>query len=148
VRLKTQFLNGLISVAAGGQRVAAWATKRRPPSLGQTSRTKSATGYHGSMTSGACIRIMNGERSISAQMAIRLGQAFGTTAHYWLNLQATHDLKQARAKMPAEALHIVSYAAAGPPGVARATSPDRHRIFRCSDCDGARSQGRSQPAWG
>jgi len=50
--------------------------------------------------------IMNGERSISAQMAIRFGQAFGTTPHYWLNLQTIHDLKRARSEMPAEALHI------------------------------------------
>ena len=56
--------------------------------------------------------IMNGERAISAQMAIRLGQAFGTTPHYWLNLQAIHDLKVARAEMPAEALQIEAYAAA------------------------------------
>jgi addiction module HigA family antidote len=55
---------------------------------------------------------MNGERSISAQMAIRLGQAFGTTPQYWLNLQAIYDLKQARAEMPAEALHIQSYTTA------------------------------------
>ena len=59
------------------------------------------------MTSGACIRIMNGERSISAQMAIRFGQAFGTTAHYWLNLQATRDLKQARADAGRGASHRV-----------------------------------------
>jgi addiction module HigA family antidote len=38
--------------------------------------------------------IMNEERSITAQMAIRLGQAFGTTAQYWLNLQTIYDLKQ------------------------------------------------------
>lgn len=50
--------------------------------------------------------IMNGERSVSAQMAIRLAQAFGTTPQYWLNLQAIYDLKQARAAMPAEALRI------------------------------------------
>lgn len=56
--------------------------------------------------------IMNGERSISAQMAIRLGQAFGTSPQYWLNLQTIHDLKQARAEMPAEALQIAPYAAA------------------------------------
>jgi addiction module HigA family antidote len=55
--------------------------------------------------------IMNGERSISAQMAIRLGQAFGTTPQYWLNLQAIYDLKQARAEMPPEALQIAFYAA-------------------------------------
>lgn len=56
--------------------------------------------------------IINGERSITAQMAIRLGQAFGTTPHYWLNLQAIYDLKTARAEMPAEALRIAPYAAA------------------------------------
>jgi antitoxin HigA-1 len=54
--------------------------------------------------------IMNGDRSISAQMAIRLSQAFGTTAQYWLNLQAIYDLKQARAEMPTEALQIQPFA--------------------------------------
>jgi addiction module HigA family antidote len=56
--------------------------------------------------------IMNGNRSISARMAIRLGQAFGTTPQYWLNLQAIYDLKRARAEMPTEALHIESFATA------------------------------------
>ena len=56
--------------------------------------------------------IMNGTRSVSAQMAIRLGQAFGTTPQYWLNLQSIYDLKQARAAMPPEALQIASYATA------------------------------------
>jgi len=56
--------------------------------------------------------IINGDRAISAQMAIRLGQAFGTTPQYWMNLQAIYDLKRARAEMPPEALHIPSFAAA------------------------------------
>ena len=56
--------------------------------------------------------IMNGERSVSAQMAIRFGQAFGTTPQYWMNLQTIYDLKRARAEMPAEALRIASYAMA------------------------------------
>jgi addiction module HigA family antidote len=56
--------------------------------------------------------IMNGERSITAQMAIRLGRAFGTTPQYWLNLQDIYELKRARAKMPDDALHIESYPAA------------------------------------
>ena len=54
--------------------------------------------------------IMNGERSVSAQMAIRFGQAFGTTPQYWMNLQTIYDLKRARAEMSAEALRIPSYA--------------------------------------
>ncbi|MGA3399419.1 MAG: hypothetical protein ABSC95_09370 [Acetobacteraceae bacterium] len=45
-------------------------------------------------------------------MAIRLGQAFGTTPQYWMNLQAIHDVKRARAEMPPEALRIAPYAMA------------------------------------
>ncbi len=55
--------------------------------------------------------IMNGERSVTAQMAIRLGQAFSTTPQYWLNLQSIYDLKQALAEMPPDALQIASYTA-------------------------------------
>ncbi len=60
----------------------------------------------------AVTEIMNGERSISAQMAIRLSQAFGTTPQYWLNLQMIYDLKRARAAMPVEALRIETFATA------------------------------------
>ncbi len=54
----------------------------------------------------AITEIMNGERSITAQMAIRLAQAFSTTPQYWLNLQTIYDLKRARAEMTPEALRI------------------------------------------
>jgi addiction module HigA family antidote len=54
---------------------------------------------------------MNWQRSTSAQMAIRLDQAFGTTPQYWLNLQSIYDLKRARAEMPAEALQIEPFTA-------------------------------------
>jgi antitoxin HigA-1 len=69
-------------------------------------------GEHIHVPHNAVTGIMNGERSVSAQMAIRLGQAFGTTPQYWLNLQAIYDLKEARAEMPPEALHIEPYVAA------------------------------------
>jgi addiction module HigA family antidote len=59
----------------------------------------------------AVTAIMNGDRSISAHMAIRLGQAFGTTAQYWLNLQMIYDLKKAQAEMAAEGLQIEPIAA-------------------------------------
>lgn len=35
------------------------------------------------------------ERPITAEMALRLGQAFGQSPQYWLNLQADYDLKLA-----------------------------------------------------
>lgn len=67
---------------------------------------------HIHMPHNAVTEIMNGERSISAQMAIRLGQAFGTTPQYWLNLQSIYDLKMAEAEMPEEALTIERFTAA------------------------------------
>lgn len=37
--------------------------------------------------------IVNGRRSITAEMAWLLGSALGTTPQFWLNLQTTYDLK-------------------------------------------------------
>jgi addiction module HigA family antidote len=54
----------------------------------------------------AVAAILDGRRSITAQMAIRLGLAFGKTPLFWVNLQTMHDLKRARHEMPAEALRI------------------------------------------
>lgn len=36
--------------------------------------------------------IVHGKRSISADTALRLSKYFGTTAEFWLNLQAHYDL--------------------------------------------------------
>jgi len=40
--------------------------------------------------------IINGRRAITADTALRLGIYFGTSAEFWLSLQARHDLHQAR----------------------------------------------------
>jgi addiction module HigA family antidote len=37
--------------------------------------------------------IIHGKRSISADTALRLGRYFGTSARFWLNLQAHYDLE-------------------------------------------------------
>ena len=39
--------------------------------------------------------IINGERSITAETALRLGHWFGTSPAFWLNLQTTYDLRLA-----------------------------------------------------
>lgn len=39
--------------------------------------------------------IVQGKRAISADTALRLGRYFGTTAEFWLNLQARYDLEVA-----------------------------------------------------
>ncbi len=41
--------------------------------------------------------IINGERSVTADTAIRLGRYFGTSGEFWLNLQVAYDLSRARA---------------------------------------------------
>ena len=39
--------------------------------------------------------IVNGDRSVTADTAIRLGRYFGTTSQFWLNLQQARDLSVA-----------------------------------------------------
>lgn len=68
-------------------------------------------GDHIGVPHNAVTAIMNGQRAVTAQMAIRLGQAFDTTPQYWLNLQTIYDLKRARADMPADATSITSLGA-------------------------------------
>jgi antitoxin HigA-1 len=40
--------------------------------------------------------IVNGERAITADTALRLARYFGTTPEFWLNLQTHYDLKIAQ----------------------------------------------------
>ena len=40
--------------------------------------------------------ILHGRRGISTDTALRLARYFGTSAEFWLNLQAAHDLSKAR----------------------------------------------------
>jgi antitoxin HigA-1 len=47
----------------------------------------------------AITTIINGQRGISAEMALRLGQAFGTGERYWMNLQSLYETKLARDKL-------------------------------------------------
>jgi len=40
--------------------------------------------------------IIKGERSVTADTALRLARFFGTSPEFWISLQATHDLTKAR----------------------------------------------------
>jgi addiction module HigA family antidote len=42
--------------------------------------------------------IVKGERSVTADTALRLARFFGTSAEFWMNLQSMHDLTKARLK--------------------------------------------------
>lgn len=40
-------------------------------------------------------QILNGQRGISADTALRLSRYFGTSAEFWMNLQQTYELRRA-----------------------------------------------------
>lgn len=42
--------------------------------------------------------IMNGQRAITGDTALRLAHFFGTSAQFWLNLQSLYDLRLAERK--------------------------------------------------
>jgi addiction module HigA family antidote len=43
--------------------------------------------------------ILTGDRGVTAETAILLGERFGTSAEFWLNLQMMHELEEARRHM-------------------------------------------------
>ena len=45
--------------------------------------------------------IINGERAITADTALRLETLFGASAEFWMNLQSIHDLEVARERVAA-----------------------------------------------
>jgi antitoxin HigA-1 len=45
--------------------------------------------------------IINGQRGITADTALRLGHWFGTSPEFWLNLQSLYELRLAQAEVGA-----------------------------------------------
>ena len=43
-------------------------------------------------------QILNGQRAITGDTALRLAHFFGTSAQFWLNLQSLYDLRLAQEK--------------------------------------------------
>ncbi|MBW7837193.1 MAG: HigA family addiction module antidote protein [Sphingomonadales bacterium] len=57
-------------------------------------------------------QIINGKRSITGDTALRLGHWFGTSAQFWLNLQAAYDLRVAEAQVGNEIARLPTRPAA------------------------------------
>lgn len=55
-------------------------------------------------------QIVKGERSITAETALKLGKFFGVPAEFWMNLQALYDIEEAqkRYKKDIESIHTFS----------------------------------------
>ena len=56
--------------------------------------------------------IVHCRRSITADTALRIGRALGTTPDYWLNLQRMYDLDVARSKTDVSAIESLVEASA------------------------------------
>ena len=69
-----------------------------PPHPGQVlreylgDRSVSAVAEHLGVTRVTLSRVLNGRAGISADMALRLSEALGTTPELWLGMQAQYDL--------------------------------------------------------
>jgi antitoxin HigA-1 len=46
--------------------------------------------------------IIHGQRGITADTALRLGHWFGTSPHFWMNLQQLYELRLAESEVGAE----------------------------------------------
>lgn len=55
--------------------------------------------------------IVLGKRGVTADTALRLAKAFGTSEGFWLGLQADYDLEESRNRIHAELEHIELLAA-------------------------------------
>lgn len=64
--------------------------------LGEVTVTDAAVKLH--VTRATLSRILNGSAGISADMALRLGEALGTSPELWAGMQLQYDLYQAERK--------------------------------------------------
>jgi addiction module HigA family antidote len=80
---------------------------KNPPHPGRSIKVDCLEPLGLSITEGANIlgvarstlsRVINGQASITPEMAIRLSKAFGSTAETWLKMQQAYDLAQMRVK--------------------------------------------------
>ena len=55
--------------------------------------------------------IVHGKRAVSADTAIRLSRALGTTEQFWMGLQADYDLEEARKAAQSELNKVENIAA-------------------------------------
>lgn len=56
--------------------------------------------------------VIKGDRPVTAELALLFGRAFNQTPQYWLNLQASYDLKIAKASIGKRlaGIHVLAHA--------------------------------------
>ena len=58
-------------------------------------------------------QIMNGQRAVTGDTALRLGRFFGTSGEFWLNLQKLYELRLAEREHGDEIRRLPSLGSAG-----------------------------------
>ena len=58
-------------------------------------------------------QILNGQRAVTGDTALRLGQFFGTSGEFWLNLQKLYELRRAEREHGDEIGRLPSRASQG-----------------------------------
>jgi addiction module HigA family antidote len=66
--------------------------------------------------------IINGQRGITADTALRLGHWFGTSPEFWLNLQTLYELRLARQEAGAQVARLPTRAHRASSGRAAAST--------------------------
>ena len=51
-------------------------------------------------------RLANAQTAVTADTALRLAKAFGTSAEFWLNLQTAYDMRTAKARIAGDLAKI------------------------------------------
>lgn len=74
--------------------------------LGNISVTAAA--LHLGVTRAALSRILNGNAGISAEMALRLSEALGTSPELWIGMQSQYDLWQASKKRRPKVIRLLA----------------------------------------
>ena len=75
-------------------------------------RSVTEVARHLGVTRPALSRVLNGKAGVSADMALRISEAFGTEPEFWLRLQAQRDLWVASQKKRKKVKPLVVSAAA------------------------------------
>jgi addiction module HigA family antidote len=75
-------------------------------------RSVTEVARHLGVTRPALSRVLNGRAGVSADMALRLSEAFNTEPDFWLRLQAQRDLWVASKKKRAKVKPLATRAAA------------------------------------
>ena len=70
--------------------------------------TVSALAAHLKITRANLSRVVHGKTGVSAEMALRLSEAFGTSPQVWIKMQANYDLAKAVRKRRVKIMRLAA----------------------------------------